>query len=392
MKRLKYISLLFIGILYSCGDSNGPIEDNPDTDLVENFKIHGVVEGSSNTKMYLEALSSEGTIPVADCQTDDNGNFEMIGNVPGMGIYQLRLGESNEKIIPVTLLPKDNVELKANYNDYQKTPKFSGTEWGEVLSEYMNQFNKFAIAQEKLAKIQGTVSEEELMKRFFTIKKPLEDYCRKNMKSMPSNPANIILSSSLTPSMGFKDWDSSNLTILKNVGEAFTKRYKDSPIAATISNQMFQLESAYNEFQEFNSGNKMAPNIELKNPEGKVISLSSLKGKVVLIDFWASWCAPCRKEMPNVVKLYNQYKEKGFTVYSVSLDEDPKAWEEAIKADGMTWPNHVSDLSGWKSPMPQLYGFQGIPYTVLVDKDGKILETGLRGKSLEQKLKELFSK
>ena len=155
---------------------------------------------------------------------------------------------------------------------------------------------------------------------------------------------------------------------------------------------MFQLESAYNEFQEFNSGNKMAPNIELKNPEGKVISLSSLKGNVVLIDFWASWCAPCRKEMSNVVKLYNQYKDKGFTVYSVSLDEDPKAWKEAIKADGMTWPNHVSDLSGWKSPMPQLYGFQGIPYTVLVDKDGKILETGLRGKSLEQKLKELFSK
>jgi thiol-disulfide isomerase/thioredoxin len=130
----------------------------------------------------------------------------------------------------------------------------------------------------------------------------------------------------------------------------------------------------------------------LVNPEGKIISLSSLQGKVVLIDFWASWCAPCRKEMPNVVKLYNQYKDKGFTVYSVSLDEDPKAWKEAIKADGMTWPNHVSDLSGWKSPMPQLYGFQGIPYTVLVDKDGKILETGLRGKSLEQKLKELFSK
>ncbi|MBI1838009.1 MAG: TlpA family protein disulfide reductase [Flavobacteriia bacterium] len=390
MKNIIYLSLLFIGILYSCGNSNGPIEDDPDTDLVENFKIHGKIEGASNSKIYLEALSNEGTIPVADCQTDSEGTFEMLGNVPGMGIYQLRLGEGEDKIIPVTLLPKDNLELQTTYSDYQTTPKFTGTEWGKTLSTYMEMFNTFAAEQQKLATLQGQVSEEELMKKFYALKKPLDDFCLQSMSKKPDNPANIILSSSLTPSMGFKDWNPENLVVLKKVAAAFTKRYKDSPIAATISNQMFQLESAYNEFLEFNSGNKLAPEIALKNPDGKEIRLSSLKGKVVLIDFWASWCAPCRKEMPNVVKLYNQYKSKGFTIYSVSLDKDIKAWKEAITKDGMSWPNHVSDLMGWESQMPKLYGFQGIPYTVLIDKEGKIMGTGLRGESLEQKLNEIF--
>jgi thiol-disulfide isomerase/thioredoxin len=122
------------------------------------------------------------------------------------------------------------------------------------------------------------------------------------------------------------------------------------------------------------------------------LKLSSLRGKVVLIDFWASWCGPCRKENPNVVRLYNQYKAKGFTVFSVSLDQDAEAWKKAIASDGLIWPNHVSDLLGWQTPLVQLYAFEGIPHTVLIDQEGKIIGTGLRGESLEQKLKEQFSK
>ena len=111
---------------------------------------------------------------------------------------------------------------------------------------------------------------------------------------------------------------------------------------------------------------------------------------MVLIDFWASWCGPCRKENPNVVKLYKKYKFKGFTVLSVSLDEDPNKWKEAIAKDGLEWNNHVSDLMGWNSKMPQLYGFEGIPFTVLVNKEGKIIGRELRGEQLEQKLKNVF--
>lgn len=136
----------------------------------------------------------------------------------------------------------------------------------------------------------------------------------------------------------------------------------------------------------------MAPEIGLNTPVGNQLLLSSLRGKYVLIDFWASWCGPCRKESPALVRLYNKYKNDGFTIYSVSLDKNKEKWVDAISKDGLEWPNHVSDLLQWKSPMIQLYGFNSIPYTVLVDTDGKIIATGLRGQSLEQKLKEIFKK
>ena len=133
-----------------------------------------------------------------------------------------------------------------------------------------------------------------------------------------------------------------------------------------------------------------APDFTLTTPDGKALTLSSLKGKVVLIDFWASWCGPCRKENPNLVKLYEKYKNKEFTILSVSLDDNETAWKSAIEQDGLVWPNHVSDLKGWQSPMTQVYGFNSIPHTVLVSKDGKILGVGLRGELLEQKIKSIL--
>lgn len=134
----------------------------------------------------------------------------------------------------------------------------------------------------------------------------------------------------------------------------------------------------------------IAPEIKFKNPNGKTYKLSSLRGKYVLIDFWASWCGPCRRENPTVVRLYNKYKDQGFDVYSVSLDKSKSKWMSAIVKDGLIWENHVSDLKGWGSAATGLYGFRGIPYTVLIDKEGKVIATKLRGAALERKLEQLF--
>lgn len=134
---------------------------------------------------------------------------------------------------------------------------------------------------------------------------------------------------------------------------------------------------------------KPAPNIAMAQPNGKMAQLSDLKGKVVLIDFWASWCKPCRRENPNVVRLYKQYNKKGFEVFGVSLDKSKAAWENAIKADKLTW-THVSDLQLWNNAAAQLYGVSSIPATFLIDADGNILAKNLRGAELENKLAEIF--
>lgn len=132
-----------------------------------------------------------------------------------------------------------------------------------------------------------------------------------------------------------------------------------------------------------------APDFSQVSPEGASISLSDLKGKIVLVDFWASWCGPCRRENPNVVRMYNKYKDKGFEILGVSLDSNKDRWVAAIAKDGLTWPQ-ISDLKGWANAAAQLYGVTSIPQTVLVDKDGKILARNLRGASLEAKLSEIF--
>ena len=134
---------------------------------------------------------------------------------------------------------------------------------------------------------------------------------------------------------------------------------------------------------------KVAPEINLPNPDGTVVPLSSLRGKVVLVDFWAQWCRPCRMENPNIVEAYNKYRDKGFEVYGVSLDRSKDKWLQGIEEDGLPW-THVSDLKYWQSEAARTYNVSAIPASFLLDKDGVIIAKNLRGALLHQKLKEIL--
>jgi peroxiredoxin len=181
--------------------------------------------------------------------------------------------------------------------------------------------------------------------------------------------------------LGFMD---KNNTAFVHFAGKFLKDYEgeNTQIAAFLSNKIKSMAS-------FTVGGE-APDFAQNSPEGESISLSSLRGKVVLVDFWASWCGPCRKENPHVKKLYSQYKDKGFDILGVSLDKTKSRWTAAIAADGLPW-HHVSDLKGWKNEVAVQYGVTSIPQTVLVDKEGRIIARNLRGPALDKKLAELFA-
>lgn len=163
--------------------------------------------------------------------------------------------------------------------------------------------------------------------------------------------------------------------------EAYSKHFPDDP------NTAYYAEAAkrHNAF----AGGASVPEIALPNPNGKTVKLSDLRGKVVMIDFWASWCGPCRRENPNVVRLYQKYKNKGFEILGVSLDRAKDQWVQAIQQDNLTWV-HVSDLKFWQSQAAQDYGVDAIPKTFLLDRQGKLIAKDLRGPALEAKLKEIF--
>jgi thiol-disulfide isomerase/thioredoxin len=384
---MKFLcSLVAFSLLVSCGS------DSAENGLENNFHIEGTIKNAANQEIRIEAQAQTGAIIVAKGKTESDGSYEIEGNIPGMGIYSMTIGSDNRNAIALTLEKNDQVTISGDLATFAIAPMISGTRWAKPLTTYMLLFNRFAKQQMEI-----TMKETDPNKQlalFEQLRLPILKFAQQQVNKEPGNPVNIILASSLFPSQesGFSNWSPKNMEVLVKMGRAFDHEHADSPLTKMLSEQIGMIQAEFESYQQNNSGEISAPEIIAKNPSGKELSLSSLKGKVVLVDFWASWCAPCRKENPTVVKMYNKYHAKGFEIFSVSLDQDATAWKTAIQKDGLSWTHHVSDLMGWESPIVKQFGVQGIPYTVLINKEGKIVGVGLRGLDLERKLIEQLAK
>ena len=214
----------------------------------------------------------------------------------------------------------------------------------------------------------------------FSLNEVSLDFCV--IGANPNSPALILALANMNAQQDPKTYE--------NVLNQLYSVFSESPTVQAFYSNFNDLKKQVEDAQLLSPG-KMAPDFsELKTDRKKSLKLSDLRGQIVLIDFWASWCGPCRKENPNVVQTYEKYKKDGFTIVSVSLDTDAQKWKNAIEQDQLSWPNHVSDLGGWNSKVAQLYKVSSVPFTVLIDREGHVIKTKLRGPALEEELKRIF--
>ncbi len=392
MFRLIIVSLITI-VLASCGDATRE----------KKFSVRGTITNSQAKMIYLEKIPAATMQPliIDSAMLNKDGSFSLIADRGESVVYNLRLDQNK---YPVASVINDADEIKLNIfmnkerNEFAEKYEVEGSPASQQMKTFMYDFNnelqKIFLISVQADSMQKNGAADSSLIPLLDEQRVIGDRIRKYSEealSKSNDPALTLFElgyyQSTANGAGFGLEPFSNDEVRAIVDQTATKFPMHQGLASIKNSLAQQMQPSI----PASWVGKEAPDFAMPDVSGKEIRLSSFKGKYVLVDFWASWCGPCRQENPNLVKAYHQFKDKNFTVLGVSLDRPGQKdkWVKAINDDKLAWTN-VSDLQFWNSQVVSLYGFNGIPFNVLVDPEGKVIAEGLRGQSLVAKLGEVL--
>jgi peroxiredoxin len=360
------------------------------------FELSGTIKNTEAKMAYLEEMpagGSQGSI-VDSSVIDKNGKYKLQTALKESMVYNLRQGQQFYFLATVINdAPKITLDVELGKSkQYAEKYEVKGSTASTELKNFVETFNsdlqKIYVIVGKLDTLQKNNTPDSLMAPLVeeqkTIAEKIKGFAMQSFDKS-NNPALLLFELGYYQTtanddrfgLGYIDIEEV-IAIVKKGLEKFPSHTGLIAIRDALQSQWAQMQQTKKEPKWIG---KAAPDFSLPDVNGKEVKLSSFKGKYVLVDFWASWCGPCRAENPNVVKAYNQFKGKNFTVFGVSLDEQKSKWLEAIKSDNLSW-THASDLKHWQSQVIPLYQFDGIPYNVLIDPQGMVIAEDLKGRGL----------
>lgn len=374
MNKLMLGFLAFLMVM-SCsnGQSNGNATENDDSGV----QISGDVKNPQQGNIFLQELQNNQMVTIDTILLTDKNTFTTTVEVKEPGFYRLNLYD--RQFINFILSGSD-IQITADGASQEGIAEVKGSkdtdhfnEVNDIMKKFQQDVQQLEAAFQDASTSQDQARVDSLRNVYLELETEKNEAVKAAINDMDNSLAALYAVNFLDPEKDFPFFD--------ELASRYGKSMPDSKYAQEFIGRVDNMRTL--------SVGQVAPEIALPTPEGDTVKLSSLRGKYVLIDFWAAWCRPCRMENPNVVRMYNKYNEKGFEVFGVSLDRKKEDWVAAIAQDGLTW-THVSDLAYFNSEAARIYNIQAIPATYLVGPDGKIIAKNLRGASLEQKLEEVL--